>query len=447
MKQLFERNTIYESAFLQDFLLNLETKYTVEKANNKYKNLVNFSQNKDMPYHQWFSYREGFSYELIYSLLKGSGANPKEVIIDPFCGSGTTNVVAALNGFNTLGLDVNPMSSFITKAKTTHYSEYDLNQTSELLKEFSNNSSCSGKYNLTKPDVIKRYFSDNNYNSLKQIKFFLDRLEESKAKTILHTAFISIIIDSSNRKRDGNGLKYSQSKIDNVFAFFEEKVLQILSDLESTVIPEEVKCYGIHGSATNLYEIFNKLNFDTIAGAIIFSPPYANSFDYFESYKLELIMGGFVDNLEQIRSLRKKAIRSFVGTRNEFNKLFLVDLIAKEIENAIPKKEVRTGKTDHRTRKVPNMLKGYFSDMRSVLIQCNKTLNVGKKVFIVVDQSSYLGKIVPTDLILAFLAEEIGFKVKRIIECRKARTSTQQLKEFPYLQNGLRESIIVLQKK
>ena len=65
---------------------------------------------------------------------------------------------------------------------------------------------------------------------------------------------------------------------------------------------------------------------------------------------------------------------------------------------------------------------------------------------IVIDQSSYLGKIVPSDLLFAYLAEEIGFKVKKIIECRNAKTSGQQVNQFPYLKNGLRESIVVLTK-
>ena len=124
-----------------------------------------------------------------------------------------------------------------------------------------------------------------------------------------------------------------------------------------------------------------------------------------------------------------------------------VDLVAKEIESAIPEKEKETGRRDTRTRKVPNMIRGYFSDMHEVLRQCAKCLKPGRKVFIVVDQSAYLGKIVPTDLFLAYFGEMEGFEVGRIIECRKARTSTQQLNKYPYLKTALRESIVELIKK
>jgi hypothetical protein len=42
----------------------------------------------------------------------------------------------------------------------------------------------------------------------------------------------------------------------------------------------------------------------------VFSPPYANRFDYFESLKVELWFGGFVRNYEELRVLRKRSMRS-----------------------------------------------------------------------------------------------------------------------------------------
>ena len=110
-------NYIYASAELREFLIGLEERYAIEDAQCKYQRLVNFSANIQVPFHQWFKYREGFAAELIQELIKMSGAQDDEVIIDPFCGSGTTNVVAAMRGYPTLGIDVNPMSAFITNAK------------------------------------------------------------------------------------------------------------------------------------------------------------------------------------------------------------------------------------------------------------------------------------------------------------------------------------------
>ncbi len=93
------------------------------------------------------------------------------------------------------------------------------------------------------------------------------------------------------------------------------------------------------------------------------------------------------------------------------------------------------------------MIKGYFADMKEAIRQCGLCLEKGKKVYIVIDQSAYVGVIIPTDLLLAYISESVGFNVASITECRKARTSTQQLKKYPYLKNVLRESIVELIKK
>lgn len=95
---------------------------------------------------------------------------------------------------------------------------------------------------------------------------------------------------------------------------------------------------------------------------------------------------------------------------------------------------------------MPNMIRGYFIDMQRVLEQIYKALSKDKHCYIVVDQSAYVGVIVPTDVVLALIAERIGFTVKKISVCRRASTSGQQLKQYPYLKNTLRESIVCLKK-
>src|SRR5207244_12570066 len=47
--------------------------------------------------------------------------------------------------------------------------------------------------------------------------------------------------------------------------------------------------------------------------SVLFSPPYANRFDYFESQKVELWFGGFVDRYDELTALRKRSLRSHLG--------------------------------------------------------------------------------------------------------------------------------------
>lgn len=266
---------------------------------------------------------------------------------------------------------------------------------------------------------------------------------------MLLCAYICIIEEVSDRKRDGNGLKTQASKIEDVEQFYIEKLQEMARDIQKHRIPDDVISILNHGNAMKLSDTVERYseNIRKSLGAIMYSPPYANSFDYFQSYKMEVILADYAKDMKGVEEYRQQAVESFIGRADQRIEVRnFVDWLSKEIENAIPEKEARTGKRDSRTRKVPKMIKGYFTDMEKVISESSNVLAAGKKCYIVVDQSAYLGRIVPTDLFLAAIAEDYDFKVTEIIICRIAKTSGQQIKLYPYLVDSLRESIVVLEK-
>lgn len=447
-KTALEIYKIYNNDDLTKSLYDLELRYAVNGQIDKYNKLVNFSQNSNEVYHQWFKYREGFSGKLIEDLINRSSASPNEIIVDPFCGSGTTLVSAVTMGFDALGIDVNPMSTELSKVKTKKYDQQIIKTIeNELIGLETNFISISN----TEFHDISKYFDTDKYFDLMRIKKYLDSIIDSDAQEIMNTAFLSIIEEVSNRKRDGNGLKFSKSKIGNVLTTYSLKLKGILKDI-NTLQPLVIgSSHTFCDTSKNLKRIVDSVIQQTgkKVGAIIYSPPYANSFDYFESYKLELEIGGFLKK-DNLKDLRSRAIYSFVNgkkMRSLKHPNSIVEMLATEIEVSIPEKENRTGKKDSRTRKVPDMIRGYFDDMADIIQQSAEVLESGKECYIVVDQSSYLGKIVPTDLILAQYAEMYGFICKEIVVCRPSKTSGQQIKLYPYLRSSLRESIVVLEKK
>ncbi len=448
MIKTLNENTIYNSGKLNDYIISLEKKYNIVDEVDKYHMLVNFSENIAVPFHNWFRYREGYSSKLIQHLIELSNINKGEIIIDPFCGSGTTIVESILNGYNSIGVDVNPMSAFITSAKSDMYSSETLTECKSLIKNLDKYLPSSLPLELY--DEVRKFFNTANFINLIRIKYYIEtKIDNPQAQQLFKLCFLSIIEESSNRKRDGNGLKTIPTKIYNVNLYFKLKLNIIINDLESLSRINDVYGKGYAGSSLMLREFVNDFvdKYPANVGAIMFSPPYPNSFDYFESYKLELILGDFASNIKEINKYRGQAVCSFVGNNGIINNSdYYIDLLAKEIEQSIPIKEHLTGKRDSRTRKVPNMIRSYFTDMNNIIQECAECLPEGKKCFIVVDQSAYLGKIVPTDLLLAAGAEKFGFNVKKIIICRRAKTSGQQLQRFPYLKNCLRESIVELIK-
>ena len=69
-----------------------------------------FLLNKTEPIHRWYSYVEGYSSCLVTEELKKLlTLNPKiKTIYDPFCGTGTTALVASTHGIKSFYSESNP---------------------------------------------------------------------------------------------------------------------------------------------------------------------------------------------------------------------------------------------------------------------------------------------------------------------------------------------------
>ena len=67
---------------------------------------------------------------LVNRLIEMYAANG-DVVFDPFCGSGVSLLQAGVNGYESVGFDINPMALLIARAKTATYDR------KELLEEFN----------------------------------------------------------------------------------------------------------------------------------------------------------------------------------------------------------------------------------------------------------------------------------------------------------------------
>lgn len=76
-----------------------------------------FALNKEEPIHRWYSYLEGYSSCLIDDLILEVGPENICAIYDPFCGTGTTTLVASKYGINSYYSETNPFMRNVIEAK------------------------------------------------------------------------------------------------------------------------------------------------------------------------------------------------------------------------------------------------------------------------------------------------------------------------------------------
>src|SRR6266498_4603006 len=94
----------------------------VEIQESKKPDLSNGRANKldpqDRAFHDWYRFVLSFPPHLVRDYIEKFGLNQTSVVLDPFCGTGTTIVEAKLAGMKAIGLEGNPFPQFASSVKT-----------------------------------------------------------------------------------------------------------------------------------------------------------------------------------------------------------------------------------------------------------------------------------------------------------------------------------------
>lgn len=396
---------------------------------SKYSNLVNFGKNINLPRHSWFNIKEGYSSELVLEVFKDLSLNKNSIVFDPFSGSGTTVLTAIENGMKGVGFEVNPFLHFLSETKIFNTD----NPLIDLMNKFKTSKGIKAS-KMPKLSISEKNFKSQLRTILK-VKGFIDDLPESNEKKIFKSLFLSSLEDASYSKKDGNGLRYPKNKIPkNFITLLEQKIIKADADLLKKV----KSSYGniFYGNSLELIQSDKFIKkYGKKIDLCLFSPPYANCFDYTEVYKLELWFGDFIKEYKDLKILRDRTLSSHL------NKSFLSNSVPNELKTHLKKIDINK----LWSKKIHEMLISYFSEMRFLLENIHQILNKNGNCVIVVGNSAYSNIVIPTDLILEKMAKNIGYSNTKIVVARKLGTSSQQLKKVdrPEL---LRESLVVIKR-
>ncbi len=417
--------------------------------------LGNLVRPSDMsaPIQRWFKYREGYTLELCKRLLAGHDVT-RSLVLDPFCGFGTTTLAARQLGHQSVGLDVNPLAAFVARVKTRTYSQHRRQCLRKRLRDFQGLTKRHKQALPPSIRILPKLFHKPVLEALLIIRHEIERTEKDTEREFFLLAWVSILEQMSNVYKEGNGLKYrNRQRRGNVYSVtphdewakkrfpkdafqfalntFLSKANEMLSDSRYLLSGYEPTI--VQGDAQKLSNIIP----DQPSYAL-FSPPYCNCFNYIKAYKLELWMSGLISEYSDIGVLTKAGIRSRLESLTEHVK----DPYPQRIDDLIAlMPQQRLWAT-----KIPELLKGYFADMGAFLTELYGTLQPGGQCTIVVGTSAYAGVLVPTDLILARLAQDIGYDVECLQVARPIPTSSQQRRFLDGVSDYSRESLVFLRR-
>lgn len=226
-----------------------------------------------------------------------------EVVLDPFCGCGTTLVEAKLHNRNAIGVDLNPIAVLISKAKTTPLNKYQIERALEILPKikedisrYYSNKKILVNYKIPMFNNINHWFQDNVIHELAIVREYISNLDDECLKNYLNTAFSALIVSVSNQESDTRFAAKNKNiepfKVILEFTRRLDNMNKRMTDFYQKASNTSVKVYQADSQ---------KLTFlkDNSIDHIVTSPPYANTYDYYLYHKFRIQWLGY--NLKEVQ--------------------------------------------------------------------------------------------------------------------------------------------------
>lgn len=421
--------------------------------------LVGSGHMRAAPVHRWFTYKEGFSPDLLGAVISALDLEGPLRVVDAFGGVGTTALAGQLHSdvIEVRSVEYSPFAHFAGCVKLG----WTRLEPSRLRTLMPDALDYSVDYELPVPDLSAfanpKIFHRATVASLLSAREHVRGLAASlpEERDFLLLGLAATVEDLSGAMKDGRALRIKEQRrrrpsslatrsppvatAGRVRGALAGQWTAMIEDLEELADQRA-------GAATTLVEHLSgdarhldhlELNGvaafpDAWADLSCFSPPYLNALDYTELYKLELWMLQFITTQEEFKRVREGTLRSHPSVRFSTRPYFEGER-GSEIELI----KLITGwvTAEGSRREVGPVVRLYFEDMLQVWREQHRVLRKGGVAACVVANSTFSRRDrsqagapqerwrlpLLTDVLLAHLALRAGFDAVEIWPARDLR--------------------------
>lgn len=296
-------------------------------------------------------------------LIRILKCNANGIILDPFCGSGTTLVEAQRAGYSAIGIDLNPIACLISRVKTKRIPDKFLSVAEKIVTD----SKKLYTGDVLIPDIpnLDHWFKEDIQKSLsciiKQLSVCDDDIVDS-----LRFVLSSIIVRVSNQESDTRYAAVTNNYTgEDVFQIFMNSCLKFF-EIKKNSAYKYSKVKVIEGDIL-------KISPEELSGEIdlvITSPPYPNAYEYWLYHKYRMWWLGY-DPIK-VREVE-------IGARPHYQK--------------------KNGQTEDDFRK----------QMGNVFDLLRRKISFGGHACFVIGRSIIKGKVIDNAALLSSLAQDYGF--------------------------------------
>jgi DNA modification methylase len=364
------------------------------------------------------------------------------MLLDPFCGSGTSLVEARMAGMNAIGVDLNPFAVFLARVKTT---DFDLEQVAREAKSLR----------ATVDDMLKRAvrvspprFFNIDYWFKPEVQLDLALLQHAilnhttpAVRDFFLVAFAATVRESSNTRRGEYKLyRIPESELNRhnppVFALFWERVgrnLRGLSEFLAERMPNTTAC--VIETDARLPLPIESASVDVI----VTSPPYGDSqttVAYGQFSRLVLQWLGFED--EAAKSVDRRALG---GQKRETQVQFRSPALEATLEAIHAKSPKRAAQVQQ-----------FYADFAECFPELTRVAKPRCHACFVVGNRTVKGVRIPTDQILIEIAQGFGWRYETTYR-RRIPNKRMPLRNSPSNKPGelgdtmTEEQVVILRKE
>lgn len=392
----------------------------------------------DNPIHGWYRFVLSFPPHLVRRYLAVFGLSGKTLILDPFCGTGTTLVEAKKHGLGSIGSDAHPFAALASRVKTEWNLEPSLLRTlsGRIIDEAEARMMDAGLEPMSLECRIRetdpahdapplseeqKKLIPTGFISERPLQRILILMKVLKAAVDGMPAQIQeffligvahVIANGAGNFAFGPEIYRTKAKEDyDVLGHFARRVFAMADDLDA------VRRLGLHSVPSRVYrdDARSLEQLPDGIGAVITSPPYPNEKDYTRTTRMESLLLGLISTKAELREMKELLLRS--NTRN----VFVKDADGQEVAefesisricDQIERRREELKKTSGFERLYHKVVAHYFGGMRRHFRALRPKLRRGARLaYVVGDQLSFLMVPVPTGKILGEIASAEGYSV------------------------------------
>ena len=449
----------------------MPTAVTVQRRNGA----INSLQKEDLPIHHWYRFVLSYPPHLVRQYLAGFELGKDDLVLDPFCGTGTTLVEAKKSQIPSTGCDAHPFAAMVSRVKTNWgldaarlrevfkrvlrsatrlTSQHGLPAVGFEVEMFQEQPAASPNgFRLTADEEKLLPTGFLSQRPLVRLLILRDEIERQckeqpqEVREFLLIALGHVIANGAGNFAFGPEIYRTKPKPDydvlGHFARHADLMIREISSMQAAGLAE-VPSKVFTDDARTLSTIPDGIS------AVITSPPYPNEKDYTRTTRVESILLRLVTDKPSLREVKESLLRS--NTRNVFvadsdrDEVAEFDSIQKVCRD-IERRRIELEKDSGFERLYHKVVAHYFGGMRRHLRALRPKLRRRARLaYVVGDQLSFLMVPVATATLLSEVAAAEGYKTIGCVLWRervgtKVRNSTKNERTV-----RVREEVLILQK-